>query len=52
MTDVAWQRRLRFLLETQGDDGTWHVVRRTFPFQPTTLAFGLLAVQARYFPTL
>ena len=33
--NVAWQRGLRFLLETQGDDGTWHVARRTFPFQPT-----------------
>lgn len=34
-TDLTWQRGLRFLLETQGDDGTWHVVRRAFPFQPT-----------------
>ena len=34
-TDPAWQRGLRVLLEHQGDDGTWHVVRRTFPFQPT-----------------
>jgi ankyrin repeat protein len=33
--DPAWQRGLRFLLETQEDDGTWHVVRRAFPFQPT-----------------
>jgi ankyrin repeat protein len=24
-----------FLLATQEDDGTWHVVRRAFPFQPT-----------------
>jgi hypothetical protein len=35
VTDPAWQRGLRFLLERQEDDGTWHVVRRTFPFQPT-----------------
>jgi ankyrin repeat protein len=34
-TDPAWQRGLRFLLERQEDDGTWHVARRTFPFQPT-----------------
>jgi ankyrin repeat protein len=34
-TDPAWQRGLRFLLETQKDDGTWHVTRRAFPFQPT-----------------
>jgi Planctomycete cytochrome C len=26
---------LRFLLATQEDDGTWHVARRAFPFQPT-----------------
>jgi hypothetical protein len=35
VTDPAWQRGLRFLLQRQGDDGTWHVVRRAFPFQPT-----------------
>src|SRR5262249_33687044 len=35
VTDPAWQRGLRFLLERREDDGTWHVVRRTFPFQPT-----------------
>jgi hypothetical protein len=35
VSDPAWQRGLRFLLERQEDDGTWHVVRRTFPFQPT-----------------
>jgi mono/diheme cytochrome c family protein len=34
-TDPAWQRGLRFLLERQEDDGTWHVARRAFPFQPT-----------------
>ena len=35
MADPAWRRGVRFLLETQEDDGTWHVVRRAFPFQPT-----------------
>jgi hypothetical protein len=35
MTDTGWRRGLRFLLETQEDDGTWHVARRAFPFQPT-----------------
>jgi hypothetical protein len=35
LTDPTWQRGLRFLLERQEDDGTWHVARRTFPFQPT-----------------
>jgi ankyrin repeat protein len=35
VTDRRWQRGLRFLLERQEDDGTWHVARRTFPFQPT-----------------
>jgi ankyrin repeat protein len=35
VTDPAWQRGLRFLLESQEDDGTWHVARRAFPFQPT-----------------
>jgi ankyrin repeat protein len=35
MTDPTWQRGLRFLLETHEDDGTWHVARRAFPFQPT-----------------
>jgi ankyrin repeat protein len=34
-TDPAWRRGLRFLLESQEDDGTWHVARRAFPFQPT-----------------
>jgi hypothetical protein len=34
-TDPAWQCGLRFLLERQEGDGTWHVARRTFPFQPT-----------------
>jgi ankyrin repeat protein len=35
VTDPAWQRGLRFLLERQEDDGTWHVTRRAFPVQPT-----------------
>jgi hypothetical protein len=35
MTDPAWRRGLRFLLQRQEDDGTWHVARRAFPFQPT-----------------
>ena len=35
MNDPGWRRGLRFLLETQEDDGTWHVARRAFPFQPT-----------------
>jgi ankyrin repeat protein len=35
MTSPAWRRGLRFLLERQEDDGTWHVARRAFPFQPT-----------------
>jgi hypothetical protein len=34
-TDPTWQRGLRFLLAQQEDDGTWHVARRAFPFQPT-----------------
>jgi ankyrin repeat protein len=35
VTDPSWQLGLHFLLERQEDDGTWHVVRRAFPFQPT-----------------
>lgn len=35
VSEPTWQRGLRFLLERQEDDGTWHVLRRTFPFQPT-----------------
>jgi ankyrin repeat protein len=35
VTDPAWQRGLRFLLARQEGDGTWHVARRAFPFQPT-----------------
>ena len=30
-----WQQGLRFLLGTQCDDGSWHVVSRAYPFQPT-----------------
>lgn len=29
------QRGLRYLVTTQLEDGTWHVRRRAFPFQPT-----------------
>jgi mono/diheme cytochrome c family protein len=32
-TDAAYQRGLRYLLKTQLDDGTWHVVSRSKPFQ-------------------
>jgi ankyrin repeat protein len=35
LTDPTWRRGLRFLLERQEEDGTWHVARRAFPFQPT-----------------
>ncbi len=35
IADPGWRRGLRFLLERQEDDGTWHVARRAFPFQPT-----------------
>ena len=35
LADPAWRRGVRFLLETQEDDGTWHVARRAFPVQPT-----------------
>jgi hypothetical protein len=34
VTDPTWRRGLRFLLERQ-QEGTWHVARRAFPFQPT-----------------
>jgi ankyrin repeat protein len=34
-SDPAVERGLRFLLQTQLADGTWHVRRRAFPFQPT-----------------
>src|SRR5262249_5331188 len=35
LTDPAWRRGLRFLLETQEVDGTWQWRRAAFPFQPT-----------------
>jgi len=31
---------LRYLLRTQLEDGTWHVRRRAFPFQPTNIQSG------------
>jgi ankyrin repeat protein len=31
----AIERGVRYLLENQLEDGTWHVRRRAFPFQPT-----------------
>jgi hypothetical protein len=34
-SDPAVDRGLRFLLNTQLEDGTWCVHRRAFPFQPT-----------------
>lgn len=34
-TDTTVDRGLRYLLKTQLADGTWHVRRRAFPFQPT-----------------
>jgi hypothetical protein len=34
-TDPAIDRGRHFLLRTQLEDGTWHVQRRAFPFQPT-----------------
>ncbi len=36
----AVERGLRYLLTTQLADGTWHVQRRAFPFQPTTIRSG------------
>ncbi len=33
-SDSGVRRGLAFLLQTQLSDGTWHVKRRTFPFQP------------------
>src|SRR5262249_16589926 len=34
-TSGDWQQGLRFLLGTQYDDGSWHVISRAYPFQPT-----------------
>jgi hypothetical protein len=33
--DPAIERAKRFLLQTQLEDGSWHVRRRAFPFQPS-----------------
>jgi hypothetical protein len=33
-TDAAYQRGLRYLLDTQAADGTWHVKTRALPIQP------------------
>jgi hypothetical protein len=35
LSNAAMERGRRFLLATQLEDGTWHVRRRAFPFQPT-----------------
>jgi hypothetical protein len=35
LSNPAIQRAVRFLLDTQLEDGTWYVRRRAFPFQPT-----------------
>jgi len=34
-SDAAIDRGRRYLLQTQLEDGTWHVRHRAFPFQPT-----------------
>jgi prenyltransferase/squalene oxidase-like repeat protein len=34
VTDVTYQRGLRYLLDTQAADGTWHVKSRALPVQP------------------
>ncbi len=33
-SDAPWRRGIQFLLDTQLDDGTWHVASRSSPFQP------------------
>ena len=33
-TDAVYQRGVNYLLGTQHEDGTWHVVTRAFAFQP------------------
>jgi len=35
LSHPAIQRAVRFLLDTQLEDGTWYVRHRAFPFQPT-----------------
>jgi hypothetical protein len=32
--DATYRRGVSYLLRTQGEDGSWHVVSRSFPFQP------------------
>jgi hypothetical protein len=34
-SSAEYKKGLEYLLKTQLDDGTWHVARRAFPFQPT-----------------
>ena len=34
ISDAAYQRGLQYLLNTQLDDGSWHIVSRSKPFQP------------------
>lgn len=34
VTVASYQRGLRYLLDTQAPDGTWHVKTRSLPFQP------------------
>ena len=38
LNDPAIRRARKYLLATQLEDGTWHVRRRAFPFQPTMRA--------------
>jgi hypothetical protein len=33
-SDIRYQRGVKFLLETQGEDGSWWVRSRSFPIQP------------------
>lgn len=34
VSDAAWQKGMRFLLDTQHEDGSWHVTSRAVKFQP------------------
>jgi squalene cyclase len=34
VSDPAYRRSVDYLLRTQQEDGTWHVVTRAFAFQP------------------